>query len=124
MKLSDNYSSMENDNILEANLLLEKIQLQQKYLTNLVSDLGKEINMLVSVSRAFLSILKQTNLTDDKEFVLLVNQHHKSIEKITKGKFLDIHVDDKRDYFNEIEKISENLLSNPVIENFKIIKKN
>ena len=82
MKLSDNYSSMENDNILEANLLLEKIQLQQKYLTNLVSDLGKEINMLVSVSRAFLSIMKHSNLTDDKEFEALVNQHHKSIEKI------------------------------------------
>ena len=80
MKLSDNYSSMENDNILEANLLLEKIQLQQKYLTNLVSDLGKEINMLVSVSRAFLSIMKHSNLTDDKEFEALVNQHHKSIE--------------------------------------------
>ena len=79
MKLSDNYSSMENDNILEANLLLEKIQLQQKYLTNLVSDLGKEINMLVSVSRAFLSIMKHSNLTDDKEFEALVNQHHKSI---------------------------------------------
>ena len=82
MKLSDNYSSMENDNILEANLLLEKIQLQQKYLTGLVNDLGKEINMLVSVSRAFLSIMKHSNLTDDKEFEALVNQHHKSIEKI------------------------------------------
>ena len=32
MKLSDNYNSMDNDNILEANLLLERIQLQQKYL--------------------------------------------------------------------------------------------
>jgi len=41
-----------------------------------------------------------------------------------KCKFFDIHVDDKKDYFKEIEKISENLLSNPVIENFKIIKKN
>ena len=49
MKLSDTYNDMDNDNILEANLLLEKIQLQQKYLTNLVHDLGKEINMLVSV---------------------------------------------------------------------------
>ena len=49
---------------------------------------------------------------------------NKSIEKIIKGKFFDIHVDDKKDYFSEIEKISENLLSNPVIENFKIIKKN
>jgi|TARA_B100001559_G_scaffold215954_1_gene181066 phosphoribosylformylglycinamidine synthase len=52
------------------------------------------------------------------------NMGNKSIEKIIKGKFFDIHVDDKKDYFKEIEKISENLLSNPVIENFKIIKKN
>ena len=82
MKLSDTYSNMDNDNILESNLLLEKVQLQQKYLTGLVTDLGKEINMLVSVSRAFLSIMKHSNLTDDKEFELLVNQHHKSIEKM------------------------------------------
>tara|TARA_R100000734_G_C3268022_1_gene64728 strand:- start:164 stop:511 length:348 start_codon:yes stop_codon:yes gene_type:complete len=82
MKLSDNYNNMDNDNILEANLLLERIQLQQKYLTNLVSDLGKEINMLVSVSRALLSIMKNSNLTDDTEFESLVNTHHKSIEKI------------------------------------------
>ena len=41
---------------------------------------------------------------------------NKSIEKIIKGKFFDIHVDDKKDYFKEIEKISENLLSNPVIQ--------
>ena len=82
MKLSDNYNNMDNDNILEANLLLERIQLQQKYLTNLVNDLGKEINMLVSVSRALLSIMKNSNLTDDTEFESLVNTHHKSIEKI------------------------------------------
>jgi hypothetical protein len=82
MKSSDIYECMDNDNILEANLLLERIQLQQKYLTNLVQDMGKEMNMLVSVSRAFLSIMKHSNLTDDKEFESLVNQHHKSIEKI------------------------------------------
>tara|TARA_Y100001937_G_scaffold96179_1_gene130693 strand:+ start:238 stop:585 length:348 start_codon:yes stop_codon:yes gene_type:complete len=82
MKSFDNYSNMDNDGILENNLLLEKVQLQQKYLTSLVTDLGKEINMLVSVSRAFLSIMKHSNLTDDKEFEALVNQHHKSIEKI------------------------------------------
>ena len=54
MKLSDIYSNMENDDILESNLLLEKIQLQQKYLTNLMNDMGRELNMLVSVSRDFL----------------------------------------------------------------------
>jgi hypothetical protein len=73
---------MDSDNILEDNLLLEKISLQQKYLTNLVNDLGKEMNMLVSVSRAFLSILKQSNLTDDTEFESLVTRHHSSIEKL------------------------------------------
>tara|TARA_Y100000813_G_C24140738_1_gene342313 strand:+ start:687 stop:923 length:237 start_codon:yes stop_codon:yes gene_type:complete len=52
------------------------------------------------------------------------NMGYKSIAKITKGKFFDIYVDNKKDYFKEIEKISQNLLSNPVIENFKIIKKN
>ena len=82
MKLSDTYNDMDNDNILEANLLLEKIQLQQKYLTNLVHDLGKEINMLVSVSRALLSIMKTSNLTNDTEFESLVNTHHKSINKL------------------------------------------
>ena len=82
MKLSDIYSNMENDDILESNLLLEKIQLQQKYLTNLMNDMGRELNMLVSVSRAFLTILKASNLTDDAEFESLVNTHHKSIEKI------------------------------------------
>ena len=52
------------------------------------------------------------------------NMGNKSIEKIIKGKFFDIYVDDKKDYFKEIERISKNLLSNPVIENFKIVKKN
>ena len=45
MKLSDIYSNMENDDILESNLLLEKIQLQQKYLTNLMNDMGRELNI-------------------------------------------------------------------------------
>ena len=51
------------------------------------------------------------------------NMGYKSVKEVTKGKFFDIHVDDKKDYFKEIEKISKNLLSNPVIENFKIIEK-
>ena len=93
MKLSDIYSNMENDDILESNLLLEKIQLQQKYLTNLVTDLGKEVNMLVSVSRAFLTLMKAANLTDDAEFELLVNKHHKSIEKL---------MDDENNRYKEI----------------------
>ena len=99
MKLSDTYNDMDNDNILEANLLLERIQLQQKYLTNLVSDLGKEINMLVSVSRALLSIMKNSNLTDDTEFESLVNTHHKSIEKI-------MNQEDKR-YQKIVEELKE-----------------
>ena len=47
----------------------------------------------------------------------------KNISKLSKGKFFDIEVKDDKDYFVEIEKISKNLLSNPVIENFKIVKK-
>ena len=93
MKLSDIYNNMENDDILESNLLLEKIQLQQKYLTNLVTDLGKEVNMLVSVSRAFLTLMKAANLTDDAEFELLVNKHNKSIEKL---------MDDENNRYKEI----------------------
>ena len=44
---------MENDDILESNLLLEKIQLQQKYLTNLVTDLGKEVKKDQKKNKAF-----------------------------------------------------------------------
>ncbi len=51
------------------------------------------------------------------------NMGHKPIKNITKGKYFDIEVDKNKDYFHEIEKISKDLLSNPVIEDFKIIKK-
>ena len=47
---------------------------------------------------------------------------HKSVKEIIKGKFFDIRVKDDKDYLSEIEKISKDLLSNPVIENFKVIK--
>ena len=60
MKLSDIYNNMENDDILESNLLLEKIQLQQKYLTNLMNDMGKEICLFLY--QAFLTILKAFKL--------------------------------------------------------------
>tara|TARA_Y200000002_G_scaffold107572_1_gene87951 strand:+ start:966 stop:1199 length:234 start_codon:yes stop_codon:yes gene_type:complete len=51
------------------------------------------------------------------------NMGSNSIQNLIKGKFFDIEVKDDKDYLNEIEKISENLLSNPVIEKFKIVKK-
>ena len=51
------------------------------------------------------------------------NMGTNSIQNLIKGKFFDIEVKDDKDYLNEIEKISENLLSNPVIEKFKIVKK-
>jgi len=51
------------------------------------------------------------------------NMGSDSIQSLIKGKFFDIEVRDDKDYLNEIEKISENLLSNPVIEKFKIVKK-
>lgn len=51
------------------------------------------------------------------------NMGSDAIKNLIKGKFFDIEVKDDKDYLNEIEKISENLLSNPVIEKFKIVKK-
>ena len=51
------------------------------------------------------------------------NMGSKSIQSLIKGKFFDIEVKNDKDYFKEIEKISKNLLSNPVIEKFKIVKK-
>ncbi|OUX42865.1 phosphoribosylformylglycinamidine synthase, purS protein [bacterium TMED277] len=51
------------------------------------------------------------------------NMGYKSVKEVIKGKFFDIHVDDEKNYFKDIEKISKNLLSNPVIENFKIVEK-
>ena len=51
------------------------------------------------------------------------NMGTNSIQNLIKGKFFDIEVKDDKDYLSEIEKISEYLLSNPVIEKFKIVKK-
>ena len=51
------------------------------------------------------------------------NMGYKSLKNLTKGKFFDIEVSDSKNSLNEIEKISRDLLSNPVVENFKIIKK-
>ena len=51
------------------------------------------------------------------------NMGNKSIEKIVKGKFFDIEVEDDKNHLSEIEKISQDLLANPIIENFKIVKK-
>ncbi len=53
----------------------------------------------------------------------ITSMGYKPITNIVKGKFFDIEVDTNKDYFSQIEKISKDLLSNPVIENFKIIKK-
>ena len=52
----------------------------------------------------------------------IMNMGHKSVKEIIKGKFFDIRVKDDKDYLSEIEKISKISLSNPVIENFKVIK--
>lgn len=51
------------------------------------------------------------------------NMGYKSLKNLTKGKFFDIEFSDSKNSLNEIEKISRDLLSNPVVENFKIIKK-
>ena len=46
----------------------------------------------------------------------------KNIKNISKGKFFDIEISSNNG-ISEIKKISKNLLSNPVIENFKVVKK-
>ena len=47
----------------------------------------------------------------------------KSVKNLVKGKFFDIEVEDDKNHLSEIEKISKDLLANPIIENFKIVKK-
>ena len=51
------------------------------------------------------------------------NMGFSSIKKISKGKFFDVEISKTKKGFKDLEKISSDLLSNPVIENFKIIKK-
>ena len=51
------------------------------------------------------------------------NMGIKSIVDLSKGKFFDIKIKSSETGLSEIKKISKDLLSNPVIENFKIIKK-
>lgn len=50
------------------------------------------------------------------------NMGFKSIKNISKGKFFDIELS-SNNCLSDIEKISKELLSNPVIENFKVVKK-
>tara|TARA_E500000331_G_C16622370_1_gene440696 strand:- start:20 stop:253 length:234 start_codon:yes stop_codon:yes gene_type:complete len=51
------------------------------------------------------------------------NMGFQSVKGLSKGKFFDIELTNSDQGLGEIEKISKDLLSNPVIENFKIIKK-
>ncbi len=53
----------------------------------------------------------------------IANMGLKSVKNLVKGKFFDIEVEDKKNHLSEIEKISKDLLANPTIENFKIVKK-
>ena len=53
----------------------------------------------------------------------IANMGLKSVKTLVKGKFFDIEVEDKKNHLSEIEKISKDLLANPIIENFKIVKK-
>ena len=53
----------------------------------------------------------------------ILNMGSKSIKNVIKGKFFDIEIENNKNYIKEIEKISRDLLANPVIENFKIVKK-
>ena len=49
-------------------------------------------------------------------------RYGESIESVSKGKFFDIELS-SNNCLSDIEKISKELLSNPVIENFKVVKK-
>ena len=53
----------------------------------------------------------------------IANMGLKSVKNLVKGKFFDIEVEDKKNHLSEIEKISKDLLANPIIENFKMVKK-
>ena len=53
----------------------------------------------------------------------ILNMGSKSIKNVIKGKFFDIEIENNKYDIKEIEKISRDLLANPVIENFKIVKK-
>jgi phosphoribosylformylglycinamidine synthase len=53
----------------------------------------------------------------------IANMGLNSVKNLVKGKFFDIEVEDKKNHLSEIEKISKDLLANPIIENFKIVKK-
>ena len=53
----------------------------------------------------------------------IANMGLKSVKNLVKGKFFDIEVEDNKNHLSEIEKISKDLLANPIIENFKIVKK-
>lgn len=53
----------------------------------------------------------------------IANMGIKSVIDLSKGKFFDIEIKSSETGLSEIKKISKDLLSNPVIENFKIIKK-
>ena len=51
------------------------------------------------------------------------NMGYDTIKSISKGKFFDIEISSSKNTLRDLEKISSDLLSNPIIENFKIIKK-
>ena len=46
----------------------------------------------------------------------IANMGLNSVKNLVKGKFFDIEVEDKKNYLSEIEKISKDLLANPIIE--------
>tara|TARA_B100000963_G_C22557850_1_gene639863 strand:+ start:312 stop:545 length:234 start_codon:yes stop_codon:yes gene_type:complete len=53
----------------------------------------------------------------------IANMGFKSMKNLSKGKFFDIEIKNSKNGLDEIKRISKDLLSNPVVENFKIIKK-
>ncbi len=51
------------------------------------------------------------------------NMGYNTVKRISKGKFFDIEISSSKNTLKDLEKISSDLLSNPIIENFRIIKK-
>ena len=85
-------------------------------------NLKKQLKMIYRVYVNFKSGILDPEAEAIKKTI--INMGFKSLKNLSKGKFFDIEIKNNSDGLKEIEKISRDLLSNPVIENFKITKKN
>ena len=98
-----------------------------KYFNNELSQDKKKLSLSVNINGITESFIrfKDGILDPEAEAIkqTILNMGSKSIKNVIKGKFFDIEIENNKDDIKEIEKISRDLLANPVIENFKIVKK-